>query len=180
MKRRLHNLLTALSLLLCVAVAALWVRSHTVSDYIMLNRAMPASVAAAAWCDDGRLVFAFQPDPRTAAIPPRDGPVRRINVGTVRPPRGDPPSWAWLRAAGDDTFRHEAGGFLIQVTPGHLWLATVPCWLAAAVSATGPVACLLRRRRRTDASECRRCGYDLRATPGRCPECGERPEKVEN
>src|SRR5688572_3907797 len=32
MKRRLLNLLTALSLLLCVAVVALWVRSYWVKD----------------------------------------------------------------------------------------------------------------------------------------------------
>src|SRR5437870_231846 len=32
MKRRLLNLLTALSLLLCVAAVALWVRSYAVSD----------------------------------------------------------------------------------------------------------------------------------------------------
>ncbi|MEZ0264948.1 MAG: hypothetical protein ACAI43_09495, partial [Phycisphaerae bacterium] len=51
---------------------------------------------------------------------------------------------------------------------------TVPYWALCAGSAVLPVAAALRRRRARDpeALPCRACGYDLRATPGRCPECG--------
>lgn len=53
----------------------------------------------------------------------------------------------------------------------------LPCWMVAV-----PGACVLpwwvitlyRRRKRVQAGRCRQCGYDLRATPERCPECGTR------
>jgi hypothetical protein len=55
-----------------------------------------------------------------------------------------------------------------------VWLRT-PTWLAFTVLVTTPVvrvAVLVRKRRRPRIGHCAACGYDLRATPDRCPECG--------
>ena len=52
LRRRLLNLLTALSLLLCVAVCVLWVRSYAVADQIVirLSVATERTIVVAASC----------------------------------------------------------------------------------------------------------------------------------
>jgi hypothetical protein len=50
-----------------------------------------------------------------------------------------------------------------------LWPPLLVCWIAFY---------LLWARRKHPAGHCPNCGYDIRATPERCPECGTTPLKL--
>jgi hypothetical protein len=64
----------------------------------------------------------------------------------------------------------------------HCWAIrtdlNLPYWFVACVAAPLPLAWTAaaaiwwRGRRRRRVGLCRTCGYDIRATPDRCPECG--------
>jgi hypothetical protein len=63
---------------------------------------------------------------------------------------------------------------------GRATLVQIPFWAAIALTSVLPAAWLLRqhrhharRRHRADHGLCLTCGYDLRHTPDRCPECGQ-------
>jgi len=58
---------------------------------------------------------------------------------------------------------------------GSTQIFTVPHWFLAVLLAVLPASWAwprLRAREWSRSHRCTECGYDLRATPGRCPECG--------
>ncbi len=57
-----------------------------------------------------------------------------------------------------------------------MWRATIPLWIPTlffAIMSWVMHAPVHRRRKRKKLGLCLKCGYDLRASKGRCPECGE-------
>jgi hypothetical protein len=58
--------------------------------------------------------------------------------------------------------------------PTTLWVAGIPYWFVIAVAALPAAAYILQMAHRhgDTGPSCRSCGYDMRASTGRCPECG--------
>jgi hypothetical protein len=70
--------------------------------------------------------------------------------------------------------RKESGQF-------QYWLLAIPYWPLVSLGLVLPASFFavraLRGERRRARNLCQHCGYDLRATPERCPECGTVPKK---
>lgn len=86
-------------------------------------------------------------------------------------PSRDP--WTWF-----DVYAHRGGAsglFEPAAATGVVVHADIPYWCLVFGTATLPGIALARwwrGSRRVRAGLCRRCGYDVRASPARCPECG--------
>lgn len=75
-----------------------------------------------------------------------------------------------LRPGSDPSFAFQRSGGQwpsVEVVFPH-WLLAILCLSPYVPAVLGTFRRAARRRR----NACLRCGYDLRATPGRCPECG--------
>jgi hypothetical protein len=154
--RHLFTLSSAVSLLLCVATAVLFVHSGFRYVYLSVG-ATPAHVHWELGSTRGRIYFARVADPNGF----RNLPGWRLGGG----PGAGPAAWSW-RLGGFDAYHRASppqGPDFRQYVVPHYFLALVALVL--------PVRWWTSRRA-SSPGLCPACGYDLRASPERCPECG--------
>ncbi|HEY7118320.1 MAG TPA: hypothetical protein VH475_17155 [Tepidisphaeraceae bacterium] len=173
------NVATALSLLMCVATVSLWVRSYRIVDVVHRY----------GYEDTGRpskyrrwLLVNHTIATRRGAVQLLIGPKRFAIEGM--PPdyysypatidTFDPPDWTFFGFAA----AHSPPG----TPPREQWdQYRFPMYAFTLLFTVLPVAWSVRRyrrrmaRSRIERGRCWTCGYDLRATPDRCPECGQIP-----
>lgn len=88
---------------------------------------------------------------------------------------GDAAGWFFDKPA--DVFRARSLSLRWSSRPDYGWVYECPFWVLAVATGVLPgtrLGKVIARRwwQRRNPGLCRRCGYDLRATPERCPECG--------
>ncbi len=168
MQRKLLNVAATMSLVLSIAIAALWVRSYWRCDRLVCFAAsnpfgpfaydkLSIAVARGSW------MLVYQPSAPTGDL--------QVQY------RSEPPS-AYAGAHWQGPSLWNRIGFFMRWDADRVVIS--PLWFVLLLTGLMPAMTLLLRRR---AARCHRhgwcatCGYDLRGTPDRCPECGEIPAR---
>jgi hypothetical protein len=186
-RRWLFNALAAVSLLLWVITIIVWVRSEFAYDEfakLSIDRGTGNYVLPVIVWDDGRLEVLLRTEhfdkPPLGKPPLRDHPWRHIpNNSYSHYPHGaqyngmSNVKWIW--------FYHPLLRDAVVQGTSEYWIV-VRLWIIAALTSIAPSVWVWQTKRehgRAAQGFCRQCGYDLRATPDRCPECGSIPPKPE-
>jgi hypothetical protein len=175
-KRRLFSILAWASLLLCLGTAALLIRGCFRTDggliyqVVRPNERYVLSIRPLA----GEILFSLT---RTEGFSQIVTPGREIGFGFRPDIEGELPNRRFglqkARSVVYQSYPHTSK-ILPKLT---IWILLLPHWLLIVATTVMPGIEFRRWRRNRKPPEgcCQRCGYDLRATPERCPECGNVP-----
>jgi hypothetical protein len=186
MKHRLFTFASAMSLILCVATVALCVRSYWVEDTvgwcsgrIELGPKKYRGTWRGLLSSSGRLSIGH--DIRNAFKPVL---LPQVPRGWWHESRSSPESYhrlphsIWGRLGFCRTQWTDTDSYIFSLEQVNYWC---PHWALALPLALSPAWWAIqyvRHRNRARAAICQTCGYDLRATPDLCPECGTPVAKV--
>jgi hypothetical protein len=186
MRRRIVHFIALLSLVLCVGLVGAAVRSHFAWDRFNRDELTDSGTTwRRAWTridsSNGRVDLSLSRETRR----------NRAQLAYLQ---STSPEFAWSVRHGTNSMPTNSKvlrflgmfGQLERAPEGFFVRLIFPYWLLAVAFAIGPLVCFRRslRRRRANRREaeglCKVCGYDLRATPARCPECGAFSRLVQN
>lgn len=178
MLRRVLMALTILCWLLCVAVAILWPRSHriweTLSYKFVSDLDHPDNTRRVMWLDVwsnngafGGSIMRYQDETDYAIANIGWNYIKRKAAYLPVPDQ----RWIFFSTAGaamgsTESSVHESGR--------ECWFH-IPYWMLLPVLLPLPiwhVRRTIRQRLRLKRGQCLNCGYDLRASKDKCPECG--------
>jgi hypothetical protein len=180
-------MLMLISLLLCVAASVLWVRSYAGSDYLAHGRSGVSSTEHSVTGISHQITWTRG----QIQITKSEMTSYSLRIGVAVPPKRS--YWSYGRlgkghlywdSLPERTMWNRLG--FAEIRTG--WMSSfadesrkgfaIPAWLPVLAFGLWPalwIVRVVRWRSRLGVGHCRECGYDLRATPKRCPECGATP-----
>jgi hypothetical protein len=161
------NLACVVSLLICLACAALWTRSYFVGDNWVWYEQECQNCYNTIRSGRGWIRYGWTDMSMMTGINPPPGHFT-LDPGAALYPFNA--TWSNHMLPGYRYYRHPTA-LVVDVSYA----------IPFAITAVLPSIWLMtyrRRRRRFREGHCRVCGYDLRASPGRCPECGASPPEI--
>jgi hypothetical protein len=179
-KRRLFNLLAAVSLIFSLGFAMLWARSYARMDGVGYSHNAPPGLTAVDWgyhltSECGVLTLGYYIDHYTSSA-----------VVALQHRKPGQSNWNWVTLSRNIRPPERTMGFnsrrnTYTYGTNRNWQLFVPHAALCVLTLVLPAFAFVSHRRQTRrslAGTCLACGYDLRATPDRCPECGTVPANM--
>jgi hypothetical protein len=159
--RQAFTLIAAAALVICLTACAMWLRSLWRGDVLRVTGRHEIVIMSEAGLI---LTNVSRGDPG-------------VKQGWAHEAWQRPASWSPWQRLGSRWWDRLGFGHYVGSAPSgqRIDQFVVPHYFVALASALPPGMFLwrvVRRWRRSRVGRCPRCGYDLRATPDRCPECG--------
>jgi len=157
MRRRLFTIAAIPSAIFLFCTIAMWIDGRNASRGIWVSA--PANYLWAAAYSTGHVGVANVGDLNPPAVP-RGERIRLMSL-----PPADLRSGLEWQHWGIGYSRGPGSGFMTFVI-------VLPLWIPCVLSLILPITWCLTRGPRWGPGLCQKCGYDLRASSDRCPECG--------